>query len=44
VPAQGEGADQGRGIEVAADGEILVGGRVNAGVDGLDVWAGGFNP
>lgn len=44
VPALADGADQGRGIDIASDGEILVGGRVDAGVDGLDVWVGGFAP
>jgi cysteine-rich repeat protein len=44
VPAASDGPDQGRGIAIAGSGEILVGGRVDAGVDGLDVWAGGFTP
>lgn len=44
VPLLADGPDHGRGIEVASDGGILVGGRVDAGVDGLDVWAAGFTP
>ena len=44
LPAPADGADQGRGIEIAGSGEILVGGRMDAGVDGLDVWAGGLTP
>jgi uncharacterized delta-60 repeat protein len=44
LPAMSDGPDFGRDLDFAADGSIIVAGRVDAGVDGNDAWVASLTP